>query len=529
MDIWDQIESVIDNRSSKVIVEIPTKIKKPKNDINITVVIQRNGTYVTIKSHELLKKIQNYFTLSDKNIMGYFKKTNNWSLSGNKLYIPRFGSFLMERKFNCTFDNHIKLQNPLPDLVYTGSFNGNQELIFNDIMATKFNSENLVSGRAGLILNLQAGLGKTFLAMSFIGQLKCRTLIVCHNSSILNQWVKLLVEYFPGTSVGQYYGKKKTCGDLTVGIINSLVQDTIVLPGLTKDTTSVREFYDKFDLVIFDEVHEYCSETRNTIYDIAQAPYMLGLSATPSDREDSLDKINHWGCGPVYVAADVKDFTTVDIAFKGRVTKVCYSGSSDYTEQILNEKLAVTSVPLMIAQLCEDPHRLAMIVDLIIEQHRAGLNILIFADRRSYLELIRLELEKKTFGSKMMTDSGEQEAVEEELKIQALRLVGGSSAADMEIAKEKSNIILTTYQYFGTGTSIPKLNSVILTTPRKSKSRQFIGRIFRLGSNYDIERQIIDIVDVKISMKNQWQKRKEYYNEQNYTIVDRKISWKDYE
>ena len=79
-------------------------------------------------------------------------------------------------------------------------------------------------------------------------------------------------------------------------------------------------------------------------------------------------------------------------------------------------------------------------------------------------------------------------------------------------------IILTTYQYMGTGKSIPKMDAIIYATPRKSKSRQFTNRIFRLGSNYDIERQIYDIVDWRTIVKNQWYKRKKYYNEKEYAI-----------
>jgi superfamily II DNA or RNA helicase len=531
MDIWDHIEASIDARSlsyKPIITPLkkqvkPVKpVKQPCDKINITVTITRAGTYIENLSSELLRKIQNYYTLSDKTIMGYFKKTPNWNYSRNKLYIPRFGAFLLTSKFNVTFTNQIIPQNPLPDLTYTGKFSGNQELIFNDIIANKFNVTRMQNGKSGLILNLQAGMGKTFLAMSLIGELKCRTLIVCHNSSIMDQWVKLITEYFPGTSVGQYYSKKKTLGDITVGIINSLIMDEIKLPNIT----TPREFYDKFDFVIFDEAHEYCSATRSQIYKVAQCPYMLGLSATPNDRGDTLDKINHWGCGSVYDASLLPGYTTKEISFKGRVTKICYSGPPDYTETILNEKLDLVSVPLMIGQLCADPYRLAMIIDLIIEQHKAGLNILVFADRRSYLETIRVELEKKSLQGQMMTDDTEYNNI---TGIAAMRLVGGSTSQEMDLAKEKKNIILTTYQYFGTGTSIPKLNAVILTTPRKSKSRQFVGRIFRLGSNYEIERQIIDITDMRTTLKNQWQSRVLYYKEQNYTIVDRKISYKTYE
>lgn len=517
MDIWDKIEAGIDSRALHNTHSV-VKEKTPNITINITIIITREGTYIQNIPHDLQKKIQNYYTLSDKTIMGYFKKTSVWYVQRDKLYIPRFGAFLLSSKFKCTFINNIVIQNTLPKLIYTGAFSGNQEIIYNDILLHKFNSERAQSGKAGLILNLQAGQGKTFLAMALIGALKCRTLIVVHNSSILDQWIKLLTQYFPGTCIGQYYGKKKIMGDIVVGIINSLVTD-IKLPGIS----TPREFYDKFDFIIYDEVHEFCSATRAQIYNIAQCTYSLGLSATPSDRDDSLDKINHWGCGSVYDAAKTLGYTTTDITFMGNVTKVCYSGPLEYTETIVNEKLDLVSVPAMIEQLCKDPYRLSMIVDLIIQQHVSGLNVLVFADRRSYLELIRIALDKKNTQSQMLTDD------KEKLQIDAIRLVGGAKSQDMIVAQETKNIILTTYQYMGTGTSIPKMNSLVLTTPRKSKSRQFIGRIFRLGSDYSITRQIVDIVDMRITLKNQWQKRMQYYKEQNYTIAEKKISYKIYE
>lgn len=535
MDIWDIIEANIDKHSENlksIDTSILTKIKKPINtSINLTITLTRSGTYIDGLTGDLLKKIQNYYTLSDKQIMGYFKKTTNWELDRNRLYIPRFGSLFLANKFNTIYKNTIIKMNHIPNMTYTGTFNGNQEIIFNNIMLGKFSEKNMLDGKSGLILNLMAGHGKTFLAMALINKIKCRTLIVVHNSSILDQWVKLLSEYFPTSTIGQYYGKKKTYGDIVVGVINSLVQPEIKLLNFS---TNPREFYDTFDMVVFDEAHEYCSPSRNQIYKIAQCPYMLGLSATPQDRPDSLDKINHWGIGPVLVADQIVGYTTKDITFKGHVIKVNYSGPEEYTEHLINEKLDLTSVPLMIGQLCEDPFRLDMIIELILEQHKSGMNTLVFADRRSYLEVIRLELDKKSLESNILTNNLELDAFEasvNEIKqvneIKTIRLVGGSTQKDFELAKETKNIILSTYQYLSTGVSIPKMNCVVLVTPRKSKSRQIISRIFRLGSNYDIVRKIVDIVDVKTSLKNQWQTRKLYYNEQNYTEEVRKISYKD--
>ena len=71
------------------------------------------------------------------------------------------------------------------------------------------------------------------------------------------------------------------------------------------------------------------------------------------------------------------------------------------------------------------------------------------------------------------------------------------------------------------------MNSIILATPRKSKSRQTIGRIFRLGSNYDIEREIIDIVDWATVFKSQWYKRKLFYKEKGFPITENIIHYDD--
>jgi hypothetical protein len=77
----------------------------------------------------------------------------------------------------------------------------------------------------------------------------------------------------------------------------------------------------------------------------------------------------------------------------------------------------------------------------------------------------------------------------------------------------------------GTGKSIPKMDAIILATPRRRKSRQYIGRIFRLGSNYDITRKIVDIVDWATPLKSQWYQRKLYYDEKKFPITEKKIKY----
>jgi len=400
-----------DDDKSDLIRKGAIKVKKNKQEElipEIIIHITRSGTYIHNTkelSHLIIRKIQNYYTLHDKTILGYISSTSLWYYRNNLLYLPRFGSLLLENKFkNIKFINYINPQNPLPNLKYKGEFKGNQEIVFNGIISKYFSNEMIEKGRGGLVLNLQAGHGKSFVSMALINYLKCRTLVVTHNTTKLNEWVSILEEYVSNVKIGQYYGKKKIHGDIIVAVINSIVMDDIKL----NNYNSFREFFDSFDLIIFDECHEYVSKTKRQVYNICQVPYMIGLSATPDERiVDSLDKVSRWCCGPILVSDKIKGYTLDDIPFKGIVRCIKYSASDEYSEHIVNEKLDMVSVPATISQICEDPQRIKLIIKLISELYKKNMNILVFADRRSYLETIKNALNteiKNNLGSDLDKD-----------------------------------------------------------------------------------------------------------------------------
>lgn len=542
-DIWSALDKCIDDSITNInnYEQINLKKKKKKNNIkNIPFVINitENGSYCildnieNINKNELERKLRNYFTIRIKNIMGYFDITKNYyyisKITNNKkhkiLYLPRFGAFLLEKKFsNISFINNIKIKNPIPNLQWNGNFIGNQQIVYDKIIESYFNSSKLEQGKAGLVLNLEAGQGKSFLAMGLISKLKCRTLIVTHNSTILFQWVTELEKLFPNNKIGLYYGKKKVYGDIIVGIINSLTMDNIKFKN--KKFVTPQDFYDTIDFCIFDECHEYCSPSRSKIYNICQSPYMLGLSATPEYRENDIDNITKWNIGPILNASELDGYTVENIPFTGKVHMVKYLGPPEYTKQLVNEKLAITSVPLMIDQLSKDPYRLNLIVQQIIKHINKKLNIFVFADRRSYLEKIKEKLDEvKEKLNEIQIKTKWMTTIKE---YKAMTVMGGCTSEDVDKASIQANIIFTTYQFMGTGKSIPKMDCIILCTPRKSKSKQTIGRIFRMGGDYSIERQIIDIVDWKTSLKTQWYKRKKYYDEKKYPIEVKKVLYKD--
>jgi hypothetical protein len=376
-----------------------SKKTKPKKDNlldcrGLEIIICQKGVKISITSLQdldIYRKIISYFTISVSQLGGYIKKVHNHKRLNktSQLLLPRFGMLeYMEKKLkNYVIINHIKSgMSPFMPFRWTGSFTNNQPIIADDIMTNYFSKESADNARAGVILNLEAGQGKSYLATGLMEKIQRKTLIVCHTISILNQWVKLLKVAYPNNSVARYFGKVKEDGDIVVAIINSLIMNT--LHNLNGDV-SPSSFFQPFGYVIFDEIHLYSSKSRKQIYNRCQRKYMLGLSATPDENVDGLDSVNTWNCGSILKAADLNGYSMEDIPFTGEVTSVKYNGHPEYVKILINEKMDIINHSGMVNQICEDPYRLHLIVKLVFELRESNKNIFVFADRRNYLKKIK--------------------------------------------------------------------------------------------------------------------------------------------
>jgi len=523
--IWEHI-----NNLSETSIELKPQTNKPqtkpasnktqKTDCkNTSFIICQAGVKVSIQDLQTLgiyTKIINYFTISVPQI-NYIKKVHNHKIKSDHIIFPRFGmlKYLESNMVNYKLFNAIKPgDKPSTPFKWTGVFKHNQKLIA-DKMNKIFSADNINKGMGGAIINLEAGQGKSYLAAGLIQNINQRTLVVCHTISILNQWIELLKKGYPNNKITSYSGEGKEYGDIVVGIINSLLLDTLYTEGPVKP----REFFKSFGFVIFDEIHLYSSNARKQIYYKCQSQYMLGLSATPDENKDGLDKINIWNCGDILNATDIPGYSITDIQFNGDVLAVKYYGHPDYTQIILNETTDIINHSKMVNNLCEDPYRLYVVIKYIFELRNNNKNLFVFADRRSYLDTIKCELEKYGIATQQMLSDDDKNKI--------ISIMGGSSSESMNHAKNACNIILTTYQYAGTGLSIGRMDALILATPRKTKSKQYIGRIFRIGSNYDSVRKIIDIIDYTTHMKSQYYLRKKYYDEKKYPITKVDIKWQE--
>ena len=91
--------------------------------------------------------------------------------------------------------------------------------------------------------------------------------------------------------------------------------------------------------------------------------------------------------------------------------------------------------------------------------------------------------------------------------------VGGMKEADLKISETKK-VVIATYSMASEGLDIKTLTTLILATP-KTDVVQSVGRILRQKHDQPL---VVDIVDSHDVFKNQFLKRRRFYNKQNYTI-----------
>lgn len=465
------------------------------------------GSIIDIKN-ELVTKMKKKLTNEYKdNLVKYYQYVKK---NGKKthLIMPRFAPVIFSKYFKeFRIKNNLKMPVKNDILKWSGVSDDLQNKIVERIFKDYYNPVNLETGMCGLILKLTAGKGKTFIGMRMISELKHNTLIVCHSELILHQWIKELRNYFK-TDIGELYAKKKNIKPITVCIVNTIQKETIKIGGKTENMADI---FSNFGFIIYDEIHLYKSVKRIEIFNNG-IPYSLGLSATPDEDEHKRDLPLQWYAGPIFDTNEGDKSEKSD--FKATVKIIKYIGET-YKAKFRNvggdDMLDIHD---LYESMYNDQSRNALIIKEAKKLIDQKYNIFIFSHRRKHLEILQNLLQtscNQTAG--LLCD-------QETTGISAL--MGGSSASEIDRG-EKNQVILSTYQYMSTGKSIPKMNALIIATPFNKFAKQIVGRIFRLGSDTSIERQIIDIVDVNNNyVKGYANKRLNYYKENGFRIVKEK-------
>lgn len=472
----------------------------------------------------------------------------------NKYNLKKY--LILSKKTIRVHKNIYKLPEKVENISYEGILRKHQDIVVNhvlkyhyfngkylDIQNKSENNNDLAAkmfvrmSRQGLVLKMETGRGKTHTAFGIMDNLKVRTLIVVPTKPLKEQWYDQIKKFIPDANVIQYNPAKSMDvfeGDILIGVINGL---------LKKD----RKFFSNFGLSIFDEVHKYSSRTNKKIFRLASSFYMLGMTATP-ERIDQQEIVNYLGCGPLVDSMDIPTYSDniSNIEFNSYIRVINYYGPDELTQAIINPKTETLSYTGMVNQLIEDQFRNQIIVDKTIELVLSGTPTFIFSAQRDHLDTLSDMINNKVIelsnnycdddididdimedSTNIINNIENIDNVNDKLNkintyiipdISKEILRGGVNMKKMEESIKKSNLILATYQFLDTGISIPHMEGIFLSIPRKNSLSQPLGRILRIDGNIENDRIVYDLVDSRTALKNQYYTRKKTYKEKGFKI-----------
>lgn len=442
-----------------------------------------------------------------------------------------------------------------------------------------------------LYLQMDTGLGKSRVGCAFIVKIMesaataattatastaaKKGLIIVPTKAIAEQWVCEFAEMYPNLNVRIYKNeltkpvtakptKKKAAKLEIVYDVDILVVNTF----REKNISFIKDYI----VMVLDEAHEYHSECNLKALWLSQTKYVLGLSATPLERPDGLDRYITLHLGDVVYPKDIPNFDITGVNFKGNVKIIEYEGCDPYCDSVLTPSGTLSSI-MTINNILNDPYRLALTVNEIVRLNNVHLTpdgvshglvrddlpypkkhgVFVFVETRDFLIKLRDALlnhmdndnllipqlgdditedaaaeDAKIEDNNDEDNNGEDNTTDEATPISVLR--GGITKQTFNDAKDaKAHIVLTTYGYSRRGISLPDMTALVLVSPRRNGSRQIIGRILRRNSDELIVRQIVDIVDVHTVLKSQSNDRiriyKEKFGKENVKKIS--INWED--
>lgn len=347
------------------------------------------------------------------------------------------------------------------DVTFTGTLRDDQESV------AQYYLDHIKKTNGGII-KADTGFGKTVLATALISEIGLKTLIIVPTSHLMNQWRERL----------------KTFSDLRdddIGIIKGPIKEIHgrkVVIGMIQTISQNPDRFrmSEFGLLVYDEVHTLAAPTFSTTAKLFHAKYRLGLSATPR-RKDGMEKVFLYHIGKVVVEGKNDHVSTT-------VLQVWHNGAAaNHAGYVWNGKFNFGGY---YNKLIKIEQRNRMIATVTAKAYGNNRDILVVSDRLDHLSrleqlLLELGVEKKDIGY----------------------FVGDRKELDKKI-------LLGTYGSAGLGADLPRLNTIVLATPR-SDIEQTVGRIFR--GTYSKTPTIIDVIDSASVKMLQWSMARTRYYE----------------
>jgi superfamily II DNA or RNA helicase len=361
-------------------------------------------------------------------------KQNNTSIETGCIPFSYYYHHIEHKSSSVSIFNHKKL-----DIEFQGNLLERQKNIREEAL-------EILNRSKSIILSLHTGFGKTIFTLYLLSKIKLKTIVLCHRSIIIDQWISSIKKYLPTTTV-TVLGRKDEDKDADIMIAN-----VINVP--KKD----RSFFASYGTVVVDEIHTVCTQnfSKSLLYIFPK--YMIGLSATP-EREDGLDRILEIFVGPEMIVRKLRtnfNIYKVNTGFEPD-TKLNIAGGLDWTSVIDSQS--------------KDKNRNQLIVNLC--RYFINRNILVLVNRVEHAHLLK--------------------AILKEYNEDVDAFMGGD-----KICNYNSRILIATFSKGGVGFDHPKLDMLIAAGDVKANFMQYIGRIFRRD---DVSPIYLDLIDSMSTME----------------------------
>lgn len=321
-------------------------------------------------------------------------------------------------------------------------------------------------------INALVGWGKTFCALHIARKLGQKTLIVCHNTMLRDQWAD---------EVEKLYG-------MPVGIIGSGkfdIDHSIVIGNIQTLTKLTAQISKEFGTVIIDEAHHCPASTFTAFIDGMYARYKIGLSGT-MQRKDGKHIL-------------FKDF------FGPKLYQPPQSNTLTPRVQIVKTGIALAQGEPWVKKmniLLYDPDYQQVIAHIAHLQIQKGHKVLIIADRVEFLQNVG-------------------ELIGEE----CVCITGGTTYEERtelkrQIEEGEKSCIAGSRQIFSEGISVNILSCVILAGPIANDAllEQIVGRIQRMHPG-KLDPLVIDMNFSGPSDRKQNKDRQAFYARKGWEVT----------
>ena len=505
----------LDETEEKPWQQKSTEIKLKSTDVPSKVeLIISNMIYINKSgfSHSALNKIKRLAAF--KNPEYYKKQAMRFSVYGTPriistaedydeyIALPR-GCFdavvdlLIQLGVECSFKNECQKGNSV-DVVFDGELRENQSDAAKSMLL-----------HSNGILSATTAFGKTVVGSYLISQKKVNTLILVHNSALLEQWKKSLEAFLVFTGekptyttktgrvksrdfIGQLSGNKNTLN----GIVDIAIMQSVVSGG------DVKDFVKNYGMVIVDECHHVPAVSFEKILKEVSAELVYGLTATPK-RKDGHQPIIFMQCGPIRyrsTAAEQALKSGFDHFITPRFTRLRIA-------QKENEKTGINEI---YSTVVESEVRNSMVVNDVVSAFNENRYSIVLTERYEHALNLYTELSKQVSNVFLLTGRG---TVKE--KREALEKI-------KQVPDGTPFIIVATGKYIGEGFDEPRLDTLFLAMPIawQGTLAQYAGRLHRKCDG-KTEVRIYDYVDIFVDvLERMYFKRLKGYAELGYRVKD---------